>query len=410
MGFVRRYADPRVIVGIVSGGHFLSHFYILVFPPLFPLLETEFGLNNTQLGVIMSVVAVGMLLQVPAGEVVNRVGAKRVFVLGVALTATGIILAGLAPSYRWLIAAVVVSGVGQSAFHPADYALLGAVADGDRQGKSFGIHTFGGYAGFAVAPILVGTLGIVYGWRTALLLVGAVGILYAVVAALTMEEVYLASVEESDRAADAAGRLRDSLSGLMQPRILGMAVFFITLVMAGKGTQTFTSVFLIDAFGFSESLANSTFTAFFVFVSLGVLVGGVLADRYDPRWVVVASLSTAAVVTWTIVSGVLGIGVVAAFVLFSLLGICYGLPLPSRDRLVSESSTTGSLGVNFGFVFTAASVGSFVSPAVLGAVIDVASASAAFAIIGAFFLAAAGVAFAVGGPSTLATLRSSVRS
>ena len=116
MSNVRVRDDWRVTVGIVSGGHFLSHFYALAFPPLFPFLADAFGLSNVELGLLVSVGAVATLLQVPVGDLVDRVGAKWVFVAGVAVTALGILLAGLAPSYGALLVFSALTGVGRAAF------------------------------------------------------------------------------------------------------------------------------------------------------------------------------------------------------------------------------------------------------------------------------------------------------
>jgi MFS family permease len=175
-------SDPEFLrtLGIVSGGHLLSHLYVLAYPPLFPLLIDDFGLNNTQLGLIMSVVALSMFLfQTPVGELVDRIGAKPVFVLGLVFTGGGTALVGAATSYPLLLVFALVAGIGQSAFHPADYTLLDAVTEGDQEGRSFGIHTFAGYAGFAVAPALVGGLGVLYGWQIALFVVLAAAITLA---------------------------------------------------------------------------------------------------------------------------------------------------------------------------------------------------------------------------------------
>src|ERR1700687_2374606 len=38
----KRARDTRVI-GLVSGAHFVSHFYILLLPPLFPFVRAEYG-------------------------------------------------------------------------------------------------------------------------------------------------------------------------------------------------------------------------------------------------------------------------------------------------------------------------------------------------------------------------------
>ena len=49
-----RTQDTRVI-GLVSGSHFVSHFYILLLPPLFPFVRAEYGVNYTELGLALKV-------------------------------------------------------------------------------------------------------------------------------------------------------------------------------------------------------------------------------------------------------------------------------------------------------------------------------------------------------------------
>ncbi len=90
---MRRLVDPRAVVGIVSGGHLLSHFYLLAFPPLFPDLRRAFGLDAVGLGLVVSVVAIGTFLQVPAGGLVARIGAAGIAYAAVAWLA-------LAPVHR----------------------------------------------------------------------------------------------------------------------------------------------------------------------------------------------------------------------------------------------------------------------------------------------------------------------
>ena len=43
------------ILGVVSAGHFLSHFYLLSLPPLFFILKSEFGVSYAALGAILTV-------------------------------------------------------------------------------------------------------------------------------------------------------------------------------------------------------------------------------------------------------------------------------------------------------------------------------------------------------------------
>ncbi len=387
------FGRTEYIVGVVTGGHLLSHFYLLVFPPLFPLLRADFGFSNTQLGLIISVISVGMLLQVPFGELVDRIGESIVFLIGVSLTAAGVLFAGFADSYFALLLFATVSGIGQSAFHPADYPLIEAASTKDNQGKFFSIHTFGGYAGFALAPVVTGTIGLVFGWRVALITVGIVGILYAVFAWVSLRLVY-GPVDTSLDEEDGSPRV-GSLEAFMQPGILIMFVFFAVSTMGSKGIQTFTPLLAIDAFRFSESIGNTALTGFFAITAVGILLGGVLADRFDPQYVIAVALGIAAVTTGVVVSGIVSIGSVSLIISFGVIGGAYGLIFPSRDKLVSSLSASGSTGRSFGFVFTGSSVGGLVSPVFLGAVIDEWTITVAFLVMAVFFVLAGVVALGV---------------
>ncbi|WP_435180396.1 MFS transporter [Halorussus sp. AFM4] len=392
MNITRR--DWRYTVCVVTGGHFLSHFYLLTFPPLVGPLRAEFGLSNTGLGVLVSVISLGLLLQLPVGQLVDRVGAKRVFVAGVALTAAGVGLAGFATSYLGLVAGAVVSGVGQSAFHPADYSLLDAVTGEGNEGKSFGVHTFGAYAGFAAAPVVVGGIALRADWRIALLSVGGAGVLYAAVAALTLDSPYRRQLAAAP-ASDDGGTIRDALSTVWSPPVLLLLCFFVALTMASKGVQTFTAVLVSTVYGLPESVGNLTLTGFFAGASVGILTGGVVADRFDPRRTIVSALAVSGAGTLALTLGPVPSHPVASVGGFAVIGFVMGLAYPSRDRLVSRYTPSGSTGKGFGLIFTGASVGGLVGPALLGGVTDATTVTVTFVLVAAFFLAAGFVAFAL---------------
>lgn len=395
-------ATETTTVGLVTGGHFLSHFYLLTLPPLFPLLRTEFALSNARLGLLVSMISLAMLLQLLVGELVDRIGAKRVFVTGVALTAAGMLLAGFANSYLALLAFAALSGIGQSTFHPADYPLLEVVSDTDRIGRNFSIHTFGGYAGFAAAPLIVGTLAVTHGWRTALIAVGAVGLGYAALTAIALRPVYQpvdTDTTEPEDETEPQGR-----TALLRPGILIMAVFFIVFAMAGKGISTFTPILAIDGFDLSETIGNTALSGFFAVTAITVLVGGVLADRYDPRRIIAGTTTIAAGTLLVAVTGFVPLDAIIFVGLFGLAGGAYGLVFASRDRLVSSYSAVGTTGRSFGFVFTASSLGSLASPILLGWIIDLTTAALAFIVIAGFFFLSGAVVAAIGhAPSPLSS-------
>jgi len=402
--------DWRATLAVVSGGHFLSHFYFLVLPPLFPLLRDDFGLNNTELGLVVSVLSLGGLLQAPVGNVVDRVGARRIFVAGVGVTSAGIALVGIGPTYPAILALAAVSGLGQSAFHPADYAMIDAITEPDVRGRAFSVHTFSGFAGFAAAPVVVGTLALLVGWRATLLVVGGVGLLYTLFAALALAPTSRATVgadgvprEDGVTGADGTGdggpntdASRSFVATLRRPGILAMVAFFLVMALAGKGVQTFTSVLAVNSFGLEESVGNTLLTVYFALGSIGILVGGVLADRYAPGRIIVVGLVVGASALLFTLAGVVPVAPLPLVLLFGLVGFFVSLVTPSRDRLVSEVSGAGSTGRSFGIVFTGATVGSLVGPVLLGAVGDAASITLSFVLVGLFFLIAGVLAFSLG--------------
>ena len=112
--------DIRV-VGLVSSAHFMSHFYQIVLPPLFPLLKDAFGVGYAELSIVMSLMyATSGLMQTPAGVIVDRLGPARVLIGGLGVYSVAVLLYGFAPNLWALAALAVVAGLGNCVFHPAD--------------------------------------------------------------------------------------------------------------------------------------------------------------------------------------------------------------------------------------------------------------------------------------------------
>ena len=82
--------------------------------------------------------------------------------LGPALGGLGVALAGLAPTYPLTFAAVVLSGLGVAAFHPEGSRFANYVS-GARRASGMSLFSVGGNVGFALGPVLVTPLVLVFG-------------------------------------------------------------------------------------------------------------------------------------------------------------------------------------------------------------------------------------------------------
>lgn len=184
MELLARFAAPRKetkVIGLICTGHFFSHFYGLLLPPLFPILKQVYGVGFMELGVATACFAVASgLTQIPVGFMVDRYGARHILVWGLLIESLAIMMIGVFPFYGALVAFMLAAGICNSVFHPADYAIINTTVDKKRIGRVFSFHTFTGYIGDALAPATVLLIAFLLDWRVAFFVCGLMGALTAV--------------------------------------------------------------------------------------------------------------------------------------------------------------------------------------------------------------------------------------
>ncbi len=75
IGVLRLNAPRREtkVIGLICTGHFFSHFYLLVVPPLFPVLREIYGVGFTELGFAIAAFSIASgFTQIPVGSLVDR--------------------------------------------------------------------------------------------------------------------------------------------------------------------------------------------------------------------------------------------------------------------------------------------------------------------------------------------------
>src|SRR3546814_9417702 len=83
-----------------------------------------------------------------------------------------------------LFPVMLLAGLGNCVFHPADYSILSASIDSKPLGVAYGSHTFAGNLGWALAPALMGGVAAFAGWHAAPLVAGIIGLV--ILAALVL--------------------------------------------------------------------------------------------------------------------------------------------------------------------------------------------------------------------------------
>jgi MFS transporter, FSR family, fosmidomycin resistance protein len=371
------------VVGAVCAAHFMSHFYIILLAPLMPFVRDEYQVTYTQIGLAFAVFnIVTAVFQTPAGFLVDRLGARVLLILGLAIGAASFITAGLVNSFWVMIAMFAIAGIGNTVYHPADYALLSQHVPSDRIGQAFSLHTFAGMLGSAVAPASLLMMQSSWGWRGAFIGAGMLGFAVAFFL-LLVRDGSTAAANASTRAAsnspDAGWRL------LFSAPILLNLTFFILLAMMSSGLYNYSVVALGALYGTPVTTANAALTGNLLFSAAGVLVGGLLVTR-TKRHSLVATLGLTAMALSVALVALVDLTSLALIAAMSLAGLFSGVIMPSRDMIVREVTPPGSFGKVFGFVTTGFNIGGIVSPLIFGAVMDHGSPRMVFLLVAAFTL------------------------
>src|SRR5215472_2719509 len=105
---VRHYAGGGEVraVGLVSAAHFVSHFQMLVVPPLFLMLQARWGVGFVALALSLTVYAiVSVVAQLPMGWLTDRFGSRRLLISALFVGGAAIASIGIVDRYWWMLAA-----------------------------------------------------------------------------------------------------------------------------------------------------------------------------------------------------------------------------------------------------------------------------------------------------------------
>lgn len=377
----RRAGDARLIGG-VSAAHFVSHFYLLVLPPLFAFVRADYGVSYTELGLALTMLnGVSAVLQTPAGFLIDRINARLALVAGLLLGAVAFAVAAAVNSYWVLVAMFALLGVGNTVYHPADYALLSRHVAPERMSQAYSVHTFAGMLGSAATPGAILLLHSMFGWRGAFAGAAVFGALVALVLLLQPDsEPHQAPGKPREAApVDTSWRL------LLSTPIMMNFLFYMLLAFSGFGLQNFSVVALGALYGTSPVTANAALSGHLLLSALGVLIGGLIASRIT-NFRLTASFGLFVTGITTVLIGSVDMGALLLILVMSAAGLCSGIVMPSRDMIVRESTPPGAFGKVFGFVTNGFNIAGIIAPLLFGALLDHGEPRAMFYVIAAFTL------------------------
>jgi EmrB/QacA subfamily drug resistance transporter len=171
--------NRTIVLGIILACYLMIIVDISVIITALPDIHTALGFSSTALSWVQSAYALTfgglLLLGARAGDILGR---RRVFMAGIALFTTASLLAGLAESPAWLLAARAAQGVGAAIAAPSTLAMLTITfREGPERTRAVAWYSAVAGGGASLGLILGGALTQWISWRWGLFINVPIGIL-----------------------------------------------------------------------------------------------------------------------------------------------------------------------------------------------------------------------------------------
>jgi DHA2 family methylenomycin A resistance protein-like MFS transporter len=149
-------------------GFFVIQLDVTIVNVALPAIQREIGGSLAELQWVIDAYTLALAsIMLTAGSTADRIGARKVFVLGLSAFAVGSAACAAAPALGVLIAARAVQGLGASALLPCSLALLvHQFPDPRARARALGVWGGMGSLGVALGPVLGGALVDLAGWRS----------------------------------------------------------------------------------------------------------------------------------------------------------------------------------------------------------------------------------------------------
>lgn len=362
------------VIALISFGHMLSHFFFFVLPPLYLILKTEFEVSYAVLALPMAFYAVAAgITQTPVGFWVDRVGARKLLIIGLIIQGLSVAAIGFSSTFWQLVAFYTITGIANTVFHPADYAILSGSIAKERLGRAFSLHLASGNLGWVFVPGVMIGLSEMWDWRIAFIIVGTLGCLFGFIVwtfSKTLSEETTKISNSDNRSAERSPDFRDGLKLLISFPIMMCFSFFIMLTIGFTGIRSFMVVALNQLYGITNIIGNTVLTGFMAGSFLGVLIGGFVADKFGPRVATAIGTLIGAAVLLVFV-GSYNLPILVILIAITLSGLLQGILLPSRDLLIRAVTPSGSMGKVVGFLTMGMMMAAAVVQPIFGWLMDI---------------------------------------
>ncbi|MBK0126306.1 MFS transporter [Pantoea sp. S61] len=254
-----------------------------------PHIKADLGLDDTSMGLVLGAFFwTYALMQIPAGRLIDRLGARAGLALAVGWWSLFTVFTSFGKGFTSLFAARLALGIGEAGGNPGCVKVVYSWFPKKQRATASGIFDAGPRAGSALALPLVAWLISTWDWETSFVVTGALGLVWvAIWLVFYREPEEMKGLDETerqnlleDRAAPVLeGNAKVDLWSLFRHRnVWGMMIGFFCMNFATYFFVTWFPTYLTVAHGFSLKELGTLGAIPALMGIPGSLLGGVTSD------------------------------------------------------------------------------------------------------------------------------------
>ncbi|UTX51819.1 MFS transporter [Leucobacter aridicollis] len=377
-------------------GLFVDGFDLQMLSLTLPSLKAEWGLTNTQAGLLGTASLAGMGFGgVAGGWLADRYGRVRMAALMIILFSIGSFVLGFTEAPWQFMAVRFITGLGLGAEYTICMMLMAEYTNADRRGITMGALMASYSLGYLSAALLSGVIIPNHGWRWMYWIAILPVLLALYIRRVIPEPAGWRERQESSRKGSTTPRERNQWRQLWSNRLTRKLFFLWTAVaiflqFGYYGVNTWLPSYVAGDLGVEFSSMTLYVAGTYTAGLVSRLLGGWLADRLGRRLVFsIGSFVTAALLP--IIYLYQNPQNIIAFLL--ILGFMYGWPYAVNGAYMNESFPTELRGTATGAAYNIGRIGALLAPLIIGVIADSFSVGLGLAALGIGYVVAGLITF-----------------